>query len=185
MTTECLPCIPLVNTHSTLSSDWLEAAAGQSNHEPQGLPYQDVLQAIVPLAVTATPGSWTALNLDEYFRLEGREIGFKELLLPFIWVARQRLIARVGAAYQRFPLEQRIALEQELLATLNALCLQRLKSAYSASPRQFQAIRDNYARRGWCYFVGHYPEAARELSETLLAWVDSMTRLLDSFEARI
>lgn len=172
-------------TQSTPASVWLEASVGGSNHELHTLPYQDVLQAINSLAITVVPGSWTTLNLDAYFGSKAREMGFKELLLPFVWVARQRLIARAGAAYQRFPLKERIAMEQELLATLDALCLQRLKGAYPAlSALQLQTVRDDYNRRGWRCFSRHYPDATRELSETLLAWVDSMLRLLDGFAAR-
>ncbi|HEY9764312.1 MAG TPA: hypothetical protein V6D07_17420 [Trichocoleus sp.] len=185
MMTECLPCL-LTSRSQSVSLDWLEALAGESEHESLCLPYQEVLRTIGSLSRTVASGSWTALNLDTYFGLSAGEAGFKELLLPFMWVARQRLIARVGAAYQRFPLEQRVALEQELLATLNALCSQRLKAAYPGlPPLKLQSIRDDYNRRGWRYFAGHHPGTAQELSETLLAWVDSVARLLDSFEARI
>ncbi|HEY9734710.1 MAG TPA: hypothetical protein V6D06_00455 [Trichocoleus sp.] len=163
----------------TLISDALNLAIGKAAQTP-ALDPQRLLQAVNQLAPSVAVGSWVALGLEGYFGGGAADLRFKEMLLPFIWVARQQLIARVGAAYQRVAMATRSSLEGELLATLNALCVQGLRSHHhDLSLLQQRDLGDDYCRRGWLVFGRAYPRLALDLAETLAAWVGSMVRQLD------
>lgn len=170
----------------TLTADTLNLAIGRAAQAPALDPMR-VLQAVNQLAPSVAPGSWVALGLDTYFGPGTADLRFKEMLLPFVWVARQQLIARVGAAYQQVAVRTRSSLEEELLATLNALCVQGLRtdetgparSPHSDLPRLPQPdLGDDYCRRGWQVFGRAYPQLAAALAETLVAWVSSMVKQL-------
>ncbi|MBD0334259.1 MAG: hypothetical protein ICV62_02120 [Cyanobacteria bacterium Co-bin13] len=158
--------------------------AGASAHEFASrscstLSSQQVLQTVEAVALTTLLDSWQALNLDNYFGQAAAEVRFKEMLLPFVWVARQQLIARVGAAYQSIPMTARANLERELLATLDALCQQGLRTSQSPlDQRELEDAVEYYSRRGWRVFCWTHPDLAEELAETLVAWVNSVARLL-------
>ncbi|MBD0269868.1 MAG: hypothetical protein ICV77_16435 [Cyanobacteria bacterium Co-bin8] len=157
----------------------MPSAAGFSDNTFSALSYRQVLQAVESVALTTAPGSWQALNMDAYFGLPLAEVRFKDMLLPFIWVARQQLIARVGAAYQGVPMTARANLERELLATLDALCQQELREAQQGCSQETTGeALEHYNRRGWSAFGWVYPHLAQELAETLVAWVNSVMRLL-------
>lgn len=140
---------------------------------------QQVLQTVGRVAGSAQPGSWQDLNLDRYFGQTTAAVRFKEMLLPFVWVARQHLIARAGAAYQAIPMTAKANLEGELLATLDALCQQGLR-ADQQFPLQgsLEEAVELYSRRGWRVFCWAHPYLAEEMAETLVTWVNSVVRLL-------
>jgi hypothetical protein len=140
---------------------------------------QQVLQTVGKVAGSTPPGSWQDLNLDSYFGQATATVRFKEMLLPFVWVARQQLIARAGADYQAIPMTARANLEGELLATLDALCQQGLRAAQQ-SPKQgsLDEAIELYSRQGWRVFCWAHPYLAEDLAETLVTWVNSVVRLL-------
>lgn len=182
MTTQC-PVYPC----QILPADALNLAISRVAQTP-ALDPQRMLQAVNQLAPSVALGSWSALGLDRYFGLEVTSLRFREMLLPFVWVARQQLIAQVGAAYQRVAVTTRSSLEGELLATLNALCVQGLRTERPAlalphcselSLLPPSDLEESYCRRGWQAFGRAYPQLAVTLAETLVAWVSSMVSRLE------
>lgn len=153
--------------------------APTSSCERLPLNHRVVLHAVGQMALTVAPGSWDTLSQGDYFGLGATDLDFKEMLLPFVWVGRQQLIARVGAAYQQVTIAARASLERELLATLNALCLQGLRAAHPELSLSHAGLVDDYCRRGWQVFCREQPHLAHDLADTLGVWVDSMVRLLD------
>jgi type 2 lantibiotic biosynthesis protein LanM len=73
---------------------------------------------------TGYAGASCCLNPEE-------PIPFEEVYLPFVQVARQKLIAQVGASWQLLSKAARISLERQLLLRLASLCAQPLELEFS------------------------------------------------------
>ncbi len=67
------------------------------------------------------------------------QIPFEEVYLPFVYVARQKLIAQVGASWQLLSEEVHIRLERQLLLQLVSLCTQSLELEFSL----FKALKQS------------------------------------------
>ena len=68
-----------------------------------------------------------------------KPIPFEEVYLPFVYVARQKLIAQVGANLQRLSKAVCITLERQLLVQLASLCIQALELEFSL----FKALKQS------------------------------------------
>jgi type 2 lantibiotic biosynthesis protein LanM len=68
-----------------------------------------------------------------------KPIPFEEVYLPFVQVARQKLIAQVGASWQLLSEVAHISLERQLLCQLASLCAQSLELEFSL----FRALKQS------------------------------------------
>lgn len=150
---------------------------------PQGpsfnRPTSDILQSVTQVATTTPFQSWSALQLEQYFGAKAQGLTFKEMLLPFVWVARQQLIAQVGSWYQLLSLPARASLEYELLVTLDALCQPVLLPAGRTDAIGSQAVAKSYCQAGWGLFVKRYPDLTQAMTDSLILWIRSTIQLLD------
>ncbi|GET37482.1 type 2 lanthipeptide synthetase LanM family protein [Microseira wollei] len=68
-----------------------------------------------------------------------KPIPFEEVYLPFVYVARQKLIAQVGASWQLLSEAVSISLERQLLCQCASLCIQALELEFSL----FKALKQS------------------------------------------
>ena len=68
-----------------------------------------------------------------------KPIPFEEVYLPFVYVARQKLIAQVGASWRLLSEAVHIHLERQLLLQLTSLCAQSLQFEFSL----FKALKQS------------------------------------------
>ncbi len=68
-----------------------------------------------------------------------KPIPFEEVYLPFVYVARQKLIAQVGDSWQLLSEAVHICLERQLLLQLTSLCAQSLQFEFSL----FKALKQS------------------------------------------
>jgi type 2 lantibiotic biosynthesis protein LanM len=83
---------------------------------------------------------WETTDADIYRCLDSEKpIPFEEVYLPFVYVARQKLIAHVGASWQLLSEAVHISLERQLLLQLTSVCAQPLQLEFSL----FKALKQS------------------------------------------
>jgi len=128
---------------------------------------------------------------------------FEEVLLPFIYVARQKLMAQAGSCYHLLSENAHASLEHSLLRRLFQLCspsmelefsvfrasrqptVARLlgKSAGYHSRRQYQEFIKNLLRGELLTFFQEYPVLARLVAVATDLWVDATREFLYRLES--
>lgn len=156
---------------SCFASNLLEMA-GFSNH-------QDVLHRVGQTILSTPANIWAALDLDQYFGFDSKTLAFKEMLVPFVWVARQDLIDRAGEEYVSLAGSARQKIEAELLASLDAFCLEKIQANHpDATAAELQKIAEVSRQQGWHEFCQEYPWIAAELAEKLVHWINTVAGFL-------
>jgi type 2 lantibiotic biosynthesis protein LanM len=131
-----------------------------------------------------------------------KPVPFEELLVPFVEVARARIVAASRGQFSRLPIEVRADFERALLKRLSELSARVLlvefrtflASSQLAGRRPIGSAvraqsRENYLRfieetyaNGWAGLFGEYPVLARLLATALIQWVDATTEFLGRLE---
>ena len=89
---------------------------------------------------SALQTDWETVYADASRCLDAEKpIPFEEVYLPFVYVARQKLIAQVGDYWQLLSEEVHIGLERQLLLQLVSLCTQSLELEFSL----FKALKQS------------------------------------------
>ncbi|NEU76297.1 type 2 lantipeptide synthetase LanM [Hassallia byssoidea VB512170] len=89
---------------------------------------------------SALQTDWETVYADTFRCLDAEKpIPFQEVYLPFVYVARQKLIAQVGASWQLLSEEVHIRLERQLLLQLVSLCTESLQLEFSL----FKALKQS------------------------------------------
>jgi type 2 lantibiotic biosynthesis protein LanM len=89
---------------------------------------------------SALQTDWETVYADASRCLDAEKpIPFEEVYLPFVYVARQKLIAQVGASWQLLSEEVHIRLERQLLLQLVSVCTQSLELEFSL----FKALKQS------------------------------------------
>jgi type 2 lantibiotic biosynthesis protein LanM len=89
---------------------------------------------------SALQTDWETVYADASRCLDAEKpIPFEEVYLPFVYVARQKLIAQVGDYWQLLSEEVHIRLERQLLLQLVSLCTQSLELEFSL----FKALKQS------------------------------------------
>lgn len=147
----------------------------------------------------------TAVNLDSLtdsgknrFLNPQSQLPFEEVLLPFIYVARQNLLASAGNHYNLVSEKAHASLERGLLRWLSFLCssplelefsvfrasrkstLARLKGKLSGanSNQQYQDFIQTLLTGGLLAFFQEYPVLARLVATVTDLWVDANNEFL-------
>lgn len=140
---------------------------------------QDILHRVGQTILSTPANIWAALDLDQYFGFDSRTLAFKEMLVPFVWVARQDLIDRVGEDFVSLPGATRQKIERELLTSLDTYCLQMVQSnCPRATTAELRTIAESYRQQGWQEFCRKYPQIAAELAERLVHWINTVAGFL-------
>jgi type 2 lantibiotic biosynthesis protein LanM len=125
-------------------------------------------------------------------------IPFEEVYLPFVHVARQKLIAQVGANWQLLSEAVHISLERQLLLQLTSLCAQSLQfefslfkalkqsaftllwgqAQYIGSNKQYQAFVKDLKTSKLLPFLQKYSVLARLVATTMDLWVEEKAEFL-------
>lgn len=124
---------------------------------------------------------------------------FEELFWPFIYVAKQKLVAQAGSSYHLVSEEAHAMLERSLLASLAGLCLSATELKFSdfrtskqstlayllrqsqniPSKEQYKAfIKEMLKDGGLVSFFQEYPVLARLLATITDFWVDATREFL-------
>jgi type 2 lantibiotic biosynthesis protein LanM len=131
--------------------------------------------------------------------LDGEKpIPFEEVYLPFVHVARQKLIIQVGASWQLLSEAACICLERQLLLRLASLCAQCLQVEFSlfkalkqsaftllwgrgqdlGSDRQYQTFVQDLKTGNILSFFQKYSVLARLVATTMDFWVEEKAEFL-------
>ncbi|BAZ21327.1 hypothetical protein NIES4073_22050 [Kalymmatonema gypsitolerans NIES-4073] len=125
-------------------------------------------------------------------------IPFEEVYLPFVYVARQKLIAHVGASWQLLSETVHIRLERQLLLQLASLCAQSLQlefllfkalkqSAFTllwgqsqdiGSNKQYQSFIKDLKTEKLLSFFQKYSVLARLVATAMNLWVEEKEEFL-------
>ncbi|MEH2072559.1 MAG: type 2 lanthipeptide synthetase LanM family protein [Nostoc sp.] len=125
-------------------------------------------------------------------------IPFEEIFLPFVQVARQKLIAQTGASYQLLSESAHISLERSLLVRLSSVCAQSLQMEFSAfrllkqsslscllgqlqdslSKEQYQEFINSLTTEGLLSFFQMYSVLARLVTTAMNFWLEATTEFL-------
>ncbi|HEY9761158.1 MAG TPA: hypothetical protein V6D07_01470 [Trichocoleus sp.] len=165
---------------TTLQDDSLESSFSSNCLGMAGFPsHHNILHQVGQTILLTPPNIWAALDLDQYFGFDSKTLAFKEMLVPFVWVARQELIDRVGEDYISLPGSTRQKIEAELFASLDALCLQKIQGSYpQATTTELFAIAEAHRKQGWQEFCREHPWIAAELAEKLVHWINTVAGFL-------
>lgn len=137
---------------------------------------------------------------EEYHCLNAEEpVPFEEIFLPFICVAKQKLIAQAGDSYYLISEAARAELDRSLLGSLAELCSQMIELKFSDfrvsrqsalslllkqfqnnhSREQYQAfIKEMLKEGGLNSFFQEYPVLARLVTTVTDFWVDAIGKFL-------
>ncbi|KAB8315281.1 type 2 lantipeptide synthetase LanM [Tolypothrix campylonemoides VB511288] len=127
-----------------------------------------------------------------------KPIPFEEVYLPFVYIARQKVIAQVGATWQLLSEEVHIRLERQLLLQLVSLCTQSLKLEFSlfkalkqsaftllwgrgqdiGSNEQYQAFVEDLKTSKLLSFFQKYSVLARLVATAMDLWVEEKAEFL-------
>lgn len=129
-----------------------------------------------------------------------KPIPFEEIYLPFVYVARQKLIAQVGASWQLLSKTVHIYLERQLLLQLTSLCAQSLQLEFSLfkalkqsgftllwgrgqdislnSNKQYQTFVKDLKTGNLPSFFQKYSVLARLVATTMDLWVEEKAEFL-------
>lgn len=149
---------------------------------------------------------WEVLNTDwetayvgAYRCLDAENpIPFEELYLPFVHVARQKLIAQVGSNWQLLSEAVQISLERKLLLHLASLCTQSLELEFSlfkalkqssftlskerqqdlGSNQQYQTFIKDLKTSKLLSFFQKYSVLARLVATAINYWMEEKTEFL-------
>ncbi|NJM71735.1 MAG: type 2 lantipeptide synthetase LanM [Scytonema sp. RU_4_4] len=124
-------------------------------------------------------------------------IPFEEVYLPFVYVAREKLIAQVGASWQLLSEEVHISLERQLLLKLASLGVRSLEVEFSKfkaqkestaisltqqqgehSNVQYQTLIENFKAEKLLSFFQKYSVLARLVVTTIELWVEEKAEFL-------
>ncbi|MCC5609704.1 type 2 lantipeptide synthetase LanM family protein [Nostoc sp. CHAB 5834] len=128
----------------------------------------------------------------------GKPIPFEEVYLPFVYVARQKLVAQVGASWQQLSQEVHIRLERQLLLQLVSFCTQSLELEFSLfkalkqpaftflwgkgldinSKDQYQTFIKDFKTGKLLSFFQKYNVLARLVATAMDIWVEEKTEFL-------
>jgi len=143
-------------------------------------------------------------NVNEKFGFlnADRPIPFEELLLPFIEVAREKVMDATSGAYSRLAGKARASLERALLQKLSwmssrvlvvefrtSLACRQLSARPYPKPAAAKGSRKEYLRfvketyeRSWMPIFEEYCVLSRLMATVLTQWVDGTAEFLDRFE---
>ncbi|MBE7384847.1 MAG: hypothetical protein F6J95_025970 [Leptolyngbya sp. SIO1E4] len=138
-----------------------------------------LLLVVRQIAQTAQVGEWEALRLEQYFGPESKRLRFREILVPFIWAARQQVIRRVGADYHRLTLFERTQEELELLIQLNAVVEEEFNRLHTSPVSAAKIAAGDTFRFALSEIFEHHPQAALKMAGITLHWVNSTVELVD------
>jgi type 2 lantibiotic biosynthesis protein LanM len=129
-----------------------------------------------------------------------KPIPFEEVYLPFIWLARTRLIEKVGENRKLLSDEVYVKLERQLLLRFTSLCVLSLQSQFvyfkamtqptlsetepdDTSDRLYQAFIEQLKAGGLLTFFQDYSALARLLSIALDFWVEEKAEFIQRLAA--
>jgi type 2 lantibiotic biosynthesis protein LanM len=127
-----------------------------------------------------------------------KPIPFEEVYLPFVQVARHKLIAQVGASWQLLSEAAHISLERQLLCQLGSLCAQSLELEFSLfralkqspftlllgrlqssdSNEQYQTFVKDLTKGKLLSFFQKYSVLARLVATAIEFWVEEKAEFL-------
>lgn len=165
--------------------------------DPQQLPawaetLREALQAELEIG---DAGAYRCLKPEE-------PVPFEEVYLPFVEIARQKLIAQVGATRQLLSEEAYTSLERSLLGRLSSVCAQTLQLEFSAfrllnqssfsrllgqlqnscANEQYQDFIKNLITGGLLPFFQKYSVLARLVAIVIDFWVKTTAEFLQRLE---
>lgn len=169
--------------------------------DKQNLPsWVETLNAVVKASAIVFVETLEKNSVAEYRCLEPEApVPFEELFLPFIYVARQKLIAQADSSYHLVSEEAHAMLERSLLASLAGLCLSVTELKFSdfrtskqstlayllrhshniPSKEQYKAfIKEMLKEGGLLSFFQEYPVLARLVATVTDFWVDAIGEFL-------
>jgi type 2 lantibiotic biosynthesis protein LanM len=136
--------------------------------------------------------SWETAYASTYRCLvTEKPIPFEEVLLPFVYLAKQKLLAKVGASWQLLSETAQIEMERHLLLKLAFLCTRSLEFEFSKfkadktseqqskdSNLQYQAFIKILKIEGLLSFFQKYSVLARLVATTIDFWVEEKAEFL-------
>lgn len=142
---------------------------------------------------------WEAVYAGVHRCLDAEKpIPFEEVYLPFVYVARQKLIVQVGASWQLLSEAVHICLERQLLLHLASLCAQSLQFEFSlfkalkqsaftllwgglqgsGSNKQYQTFVKDLKTGKLLSFFQKYSVLARLVATAMDLWVEEKAEFL-------
>jgi len=142
---------------------------------------------------------WETAYISAYRCLDAEKpIPFEEVYLPFVYVAREKLIVQVGASWQLLSEDVHIRLERQLLLQLMSLCTQSLELEFSlfkalkqsaftflwgrgldiGSNEQYQTFVKDLKTGKLLSFFQKYSVLARLVATAMDIWVEEKTEFL-------
>ncbi|MFB2880641.1 type 2 lanthipeptide synthetase LanM family protein [Floridanema aerugineum] len=133
-------------------------------------------------------------DFRNYCYLDTQEpIPFQEVLVPFIYIAKQKVITQVGSHYNLLTGKAHASLERNLLKRLSSLCLPSMQLEFSVfrackqspidrlikqsfgeySRKQYQDFIQDLLESQVLFFIQKYPVLARLMSTVTNFWIDS------------
>ena len=140
----------------------------------------DLLTAVGQIARNNQSGEWEALQLGYYFGPASEKLQFKEVLVPFVWAARQQMIGRVGSRYCQLTLTQRTEKELELLWQLDVAFGKELSKLEQNIFLNMIGVEEAAILLSLPLVFVRYPKIILKMVSITSSWVDSIVRELDN-----
>ena len=126
----------------------------------------------------------TISTSDRCFKVE-EPLPFETICLPFVEIARHRLLDSVGSNWDLLSLDAHITLERSLLARLSRIAAQTLQQEFlnfrplpSQSQQYYQTFVGKLLEDGLLSFFSQYNVLAKLMSQVTDFWVESISEFI-------